>query len=182
MKPITFLLAFQVVMLIVHAAWSQKYKSTASSVHFFSKAPMENIEANNSEAGSAFDLSSGDIVFSIPINAFTFEKSLMQKHFNENYLESEIFPTASFTGKITDFDRNVAGWQPARATGKMTIHGVENVFTCDGKINILSTGVDIEAVFPIALKDYKIKIPKVVFYNIAEVVEVTIKFSYEKIN
>lgn len=182
MKPTTLLLTFLIFIPFVHVAFGQKYKSTTSSVHFFSSAPMEDIEANNSEAVSAFDLASGDIIFSIPINGFIFEKSLMQKHFNENYMESEKYPTAYFTGKIMDFDPTFAGWQAAKASGKITIHGVENAFTCEGKINIHSMGIDIEAVFPIALKDYKIKIPKVVFYNIAEVVEVTIKFSYEKVN
>jgi hypothetical protein len=182
MKPITFSLAFLITILIVHTAWSQKYISTTSSVHFFSSAPVEDIEANNTEAASAFDLTSGDIVFSIPINGFTFEKSLMQKHFNENYMESEKFPIANFTGKIVDYDRNTTGWQPASASGKMTIHGVENVFTCEGKINIRQGIIELESVFPLRLEDHKIKIPKVVFYNIAEVVEVTIKFSYEKIN
>ncbi len=182
MKPISTILALHVFLFIFSEVYAQKYKSTASAIHFYSSAPVENIEADNTEAKSAIDLSTGDIVFSVPINGFTFEKSLMQKHFNENYLESEKYPTANFTGKIMDFDRNATGWQQAKATGKMTIHGVENEFTCEGKINVGQEILELEAVFPIRLEDYKIKIPKVLFYNIAEVVEVTLKFSYEKIN
>lgn len=182
MKQAIYMVTVLISMFTYHVTWSQQYKSTKSLVQFYSSAPMEDIAAKNTQAKSAFDVSSGEIVFSVPVSGFIFEKSLMQKHFNENYMESEKFPTAGFEGRLTDFDINVIGWQPARASGKMTIHGVENIFSCEGKINIQPDGLELEAVFPIELKDYKIKIPKVVFYNIAEVVEVTINFSYEKIH
>lgn len=35
------------------------------------------------------------------IEDFQFEKSLMQKHFNENYMESHIYPEARLTGTIS---------------------------------------------------------------------------------
>jgi hypothetical protein len=35
---------------------------------------------------------------------FEFEKKLMQEHFNENYVESELYPKASFKGFITNND------------------------------------------------------------------------------
>jgi len=34
------------------------------------------------------------------IKAFEFEKALMQEHVNENYMESDTYPKASFKGKI----------------------------------------------------------------------------------
>ena len=178
-KSVTLLL---ILCALITNADAQKYKSTGSNVHFFSDAPMEDIEAENMESQSAFDLESGDIVFSVPIKAFTFQKSLMQEHFNENYLESDKYPKATFTGKILGYDADSNNWQSSNATGKMTIHGIDHDMSCEGKIKISDDKVEIEAQFPIKLADYKIKIPKVVFYNIAEVVDVTIKFQYEKIN
>lgn len=158
---------------------AQKYISNSSFVRFYSEAPVENIEAINDAGKSAFDQSSGDVVFSIPIKSFTFEKSLMQEHFNESYLESDKFPNAKFVGKIHGFEGTLDTWQEAKAVGKMTIHGVEQDVTYEGKIKIGQNSMEIEAIFPVQLKDYNIKIPKVVFYNIAEIVEVTVKFSYE---
>ena len=38
-----------------------------------------------------------------------------------------------------------------------------------------------KSVFPILLKDYKIKIPKIVFYNIAEEIEISIAISLDKV-
>ena len=64
----------------------------------------------------------------------------------------------------------------------MKMHGVEQNIEVNGKLKINETSMEINAKFPIKLEDYKIKIPKVVFYNIAEIVDVTISFTYEKID
>lgn len=161
---------------------AQKYRSVSSNVHFFSDAPMEDIEASNTNGKSAFDISSGEIVFTIPIKSFSFEKSLMQEHFNENYLESDKYPEATFRGRLSEFDPSKKEWQGAKAIGVMDLHGVKQNIEVEGDIRINEHNVEIKAGFPVILKDYKIKIPKVVFYNIAEVVDVTITFNYEKID
>ena len=163
-------------------AYCQKYKSNTSSVHFFSDAPMEDIEATNLDGKSAFDMSSGEIVFSISIRSFTFEKLLMQEHFNENYMESDKYPNATFTGKVTNYDPALSVRQKAVARGTMTIHGIEQDIAVEGHLKFADNSLELNASFPIRLKDYKIKIPKVVFYNIAEIVDVTVKFNYEKLN
>lgn len=160
---------------------AQKYRSLSSEIHFHSDAPVEDIEAVNHDGQSAIDLAKGEIVFSIPIKSFIFEKSLMQEHFNENYLESEKYPKATFRGTISEYNVETRAWQQAIAHGKMIIHGIEKDFSSEGKIKIENGVLKIETEFPIRLKDYKIKIPKVVFYNIAEIVDVTVNFEYEKI-
>ena len=160
---------------------AQKYKSDVSYVHFYSDAPMEDIEATNKDGQSVFDLESGEIVFSIPIKSFEFEKSLMQEHFNENYLESDKFPKATFVGKVEGYSKSSGEKQKAKASGVMTMHGVEQQILVEGDLTISDDVMEIQALFPIKLVDYKIKIPKVVFYNIAEVVEITVKFNYKKI-
>ena len=161
---------------------AQKFRSKSSMVHFYSDAPMEDIEANNPDGKSVIDLSTGQLVFRIPIKSFSFEKSLMQEHFNENYLESDKYPEATFRGTLLDYDTAEVEWQKAKARGIMYIHGVEQNIEVEGDIQIGTDRIKIKAEFPITLKDYKIKIPKVVFYNIAEVVDVTITFEYEKID
>lgn len=184
MKRINRALAITIYLCIFISsnAFCQKFKSISSSVHFFSEAPMEDIEATNADGQSAFDIGTGEIVFSIPIKSFIFEKSLMQEHFNENYLESDKFPKATFTGKVESFDPAFSTQQPAVAKGSMKIHGIEQEISVEGKLKFTESTIELNTKFPIRLEDYKIKIPKVVFYNIAEVVEVTIKFDYEPID
>ena len=74
-------------------AYPQKYISNSSEVTFFSEAPLEDIEAVNRSSNSVFDISNGDIVFSVPIREFDFERSLMKKHFNQNYMDSDKVPS-----------------------------------------------------------------------------------------
>lgn len=158
---------------------AQKYIARNGYVRFFSEAPLEDIEAINQEGLSIFETSSGEIAFTIPIDQFEFEKKLMQQHFNENYLESEKYPNSTFKGEIIGFsDTELNSKQDLKARGEITIHGITREIMVTGTGNIKDHHIFLEAKFPIALKDFQIKIPRVVLYNIAEVVEVTIRFEY----
>jgi polyisoprenoid-binding protein YceI len=157
---------------------AQKFISNVASVTFFSEAPLENIEARNSKATSIFDLSTGEIVFSIPIAAFEFRKSLMKTHFNENYMESEAYPKSTFRGKVTGFKPSV-GMYGSIAVGVIEIHGVSKEIEIEGTVDVRENTVIIKASFPVSLKDYDVKIPRLLFSNIAETVEVNIDFRYK---
>ena len=94
----------------------------------------------------------------------------MQEHFNENYLESDKYPTSLFYGKIIDIKNDVTFVE-----GELTIHGVTNKINTYGTLIIGTDHVLINNVkFIIKLKDYNIKIPKIVMYKIAEEIEVTV--------
>ncbi len=172
------LLLILFVVLTGVQVYAQKFKSSESNIRFFSKAPIEDIEAVNTEATSIIDVDSKSFVFVAPIKGFSFKKKLMEEHFNENYLETDKYPKAIFKGKIENWDVG-KGEAVVVAKGEMSIHGVEQQVSIEGTINYGDDNVTIKSVFLIALKDYKIKIPKALFYNIAEVVEVTISFQYQ---
>ncbi len=176
MKTALFILIFFLSSL---TGYPQRYQLASSQVSFYSSAPLEDIEAKTTEAKSIFDVSTGEIAFIIPIKSFTFEKALMQEHFNENYLESDKYPNATFTGTLQGFDANQSGAQIITAQGQMTIHGITQSLEVEGTIQPKNEGWEMHATFPVKVADYKIKIPKVVFYNIAEVVDVTVHFTYQ---
>jgi polyisoprenoid-binding protein YceI len=115
------------------------------------------------------------------ITNFVFPNKLMQEHFNENYLESEKFPSATFKGKIKEsVDLTVAGTYPITASGSATIHGVTRPIELKG--SIVSTGATLAFTcqFEVKLMDYKVDIPKIVFAKIAEIVKVSSKMNYTK--
>ena len=177
-KIYTVLLLVILVAVPVTSLHAQKYISKESMVSFFSEAPLENIQAENTAASSIFNLETGEIVFSVPIRGFKFPKSLMQKHFNENYMESEIYPKSTFMGKVTGY-REVAGSYSAKATGELSIHGVTKSVEMSGDLVIAQGEITISTTFPVKLEDYNIKIPRILFSNIAEVVEVKVEFIYK---
>jgi hypothetical protein len=169
------------LILLSTGTVAQLYKSSGGEIRFFSEAPIENIEASSTEAGSIFDSGTGDIVFSIPMRSFQFDKSLMQTHFNDQYVESDKFPKSKFKGNIKGFDRNKPGKQQVTCSGEITIHGVTQNVGADGTIVFNSGTVEIESVFKLTVEDFDIEIPKLLWQNIAEVVEVSVLLEYKEL-
>jgi polyisoprenoid-binding protein YceI len=98
----------------------------------------------------------------------------MQEHFNENYLESEKYPTSVFKGKIKEQgDLSVAGTYQVNAEGTLTMHGVSHPVLIPGTVVSDGHQLKLDFNFPVKLEDYKIEIPTIVFSKIAEVVEVS---------
>ena len=76
---------------------AQQYLSKDGIITFFSEAPLENISAINKQVSAVYDNDSKEIVFQLYIKDFIFPKALMQEHFNENYLESDVYPQSIFS-------------------------------------------------------------------------------------
>jgi polyisoprenoid-binding protein YceI len=164
------------------AIHGQQLVDKAAYVRFFSSTPLEDIQAVNEEALGALDLSSGQVAVTMRMDGFEFPKSLMQEHFNENYVESEKYPKALFTGTILDFDHemimNLADSTQKFVAGTMEIHGVAQ--EVEIPVTFLKQGseLQVKTKFFIRLQDHDIKIPRVVMMNIAEEVEVFCKFNF----
>jgi polyisoprenoid-binding protein YceI len=174
-----FLIAAALVYSV--GANAQKFTVEKAYIKFFSDAAIEDITAENTKASSIFNEATGDVVFSIPIKEFEFEKSLMKEHFNEKYMESEQFPKAIFDGKISGYQSSAGGEQKAVASGKLTIHGVTQEVQISGTMEKANAAIKMKAKFIVKLTDYKIKIPQLLWKNIAEEVEVTVEFNYKSL-
>ena len=135
---------------------------------------FEDCKVNN-KVSAVYDDETKQLVFQLNISDFIFPKPLMQEHFNESYLESDKFPKASFSGIIEEKNESIV------ATGTLKIHGESNKVEVTGSLEKTKNNVIINATFVIELTDYKIKIPKVVMYNIAEEIEVTVNAELKKI-
>ncbi len=167
---------------IFSLAAQAKYKLINSEVHFFSEAPLENIEAINQESIGIVDCGSHKFLFRIPIKDFVFEKGLMQDHFNENYLESGKFPNAIYQGTINggiNMDDN--GTYPIVISGELEIHGVKQQRKISATIEVKGNSVKLNGKFIVKLEDHDIDIPTLVFNKIAEEIEVTFQSDLSKI-
>ena len=158
----------------------QKYELTSGKVTFFSEAPMENITAENTAIKGLFN-ATGETAFLVPINRFQFEKDLMKEHFNEKYMESGKYPNGTFKGIFSGFDLKKPGIQRVKASGVLTLHNVSQKVEVPGEVQIKGDQLIMDATFTVRLKDYKIKIPQLLWQNIAEEVEVTVHFEFKKI-
>lgn len=162
---------------------AQLFMTRHGQVSFFSKTPMENIEAVNNEIASALNIQTGEIGFAVLVKSFHFERALMEQHFNETYMESDKMPKASFKGKITNLsavDFNKEGSYPVTTDGEMTIHGVTQKISIAGTIIIKGGLPQVIARFKVVPKDYNIKIPGLVADKIAASMDVSVNCKYEK--
>ncbi|MEX2568269.1 MAG: YceI family protein [Cyclobacteriaceae bacterium] len=166
------------VLLWSNMVFGQKYFSDQNHVSFFSEAPLENIEAHTYNTRSIFDLETGKIAFTIPIRTFEFEKSLMQQHFNEKFMESDKYPRAKFSGVVENYHKD-QGIQEVEAKGEIEIHGITKEISVPGEMEIDGNQIKITTKFPLKVADFEIKIPKVVARNIAETVDVNLEFNYD---
>ena len=164
-------------LLRADIAQSQLYGTNNGIITFNSDAPLELIKAASNEMRGKFDVAKKAFAFTVKINSFTgFNSPLQKEHFNENYLESVLYPSASFSGKIIeDIDFTKDGTYEIRAKGNLSINGVvqeriikSSLVIKDGKINIRSG-------FTVLLNDHNIPIPKVVHEKLASEIKVEVK-------
>lgn len=145
-------------------------------VHFFSSTPIEDIEADNHQMSGLLDASTGEFAFQVQMRAFHFEKALMEEHFNENYVESESHPSATFQGTIEPWGPDLKNGEPhdVVALGTLECHGIAQDQEIRGKITWTDEAWRIEAEFQVALVDHGIDVPAVVSDNIAERIDVDV--------
>lgn len=156
------------------------YISKDAQVSFFSSAPIENIQANTSQAVSAINMNTGAVFFKVPIKSFQFERDLMQEHFNSDYLESDKYPYAEFQGKINPVPSLAKdGSYPVTVDGQLTIHGVTKPYQGPGTIEVKKGQIVAVSSFKVKLADHDIKIPRLLMRNIAEIVDVKVDAAYQ---
>ena len=161
-------------------ATAQKFITRNAYIKFFGSTPMENIEAVSNQTSSVIDGAEGQVAFQVLLNSFTFEKALMQEHFNENYVESEKYPKCVFRGKIVgDVDYAKPATYKVSIKGTMSLHGVDKEIDVPATIIVEKDGVKLSAVFNVVPEDYKIEIPGAVRDKIAKQMEVTVKAAYK---
>lgn len=181
MKTIVTSLVLVILTLNIQA---QKFISKSGFIRFYSYTPIEEIEANNNQAASILDASTGDVQVSLLIRSFSFKKELMQEHFNENYMESNVYPKSSFKGKITDISKvnfKKDGQYQVEVEGEITIHGVTKPLKTPVTIEISKGVPTAKAKFKVLTADFNIAIPDLVKEKIAKEIEITLDIPYQKV-
>ena len=178
-----FYLLTLIFFVCVQNIVAQKFYTNEGLTRFDgSKAAFEPIKANNNKTVSIIDTGSGQIAAVILISEFDFRLGLMQEHFNENYLESNIYPKSTFEGQIINFNLNELNenFKEYVIEGDLMIKGVNNDIRTTAKIRKLDEKIELISGFSVMLSDYNVKIPKIVFKKIDEEVKINLNFVYDK--
>lgn len=161
-----------------------KAKDGGTLITFYSKSPLEDIDATNKGAVVVLNSSNNDIQVRLTMQNFKFKNALMEEHFNENYMETEkkapdgTYPNryAIFKGKINEnVDYTKDGETKVTVTGKMEMHGVTKEETYEGIVKKVGNEITISCKFKIKVADYNVKVPSLYVKNIAEIVDIDVK-------
>jgi polyisoprenoid-binding protein YceI len=166
-NKLLFVLVF--VSSIVSA--QKNYTTKSGQIKFFSNTAVEDVEAINNQVYCALNTASGKVQFAVLIKGFTFENSLMQKHFNEEeYMHSNKFPKAVFNGSISNTSNvnfSKEGTQTVTVEGNLNMHDVIKKITAKGTLTIANNKVTLNSKFNINPTDYKITVPEGINNTIA---------------
>lgn len=170
-------------LMISTLTFGQKLITKEGVIEIFSKTQLFTIEAKNSSVASIINLENGEVVASTLVRSFKFKEALVEEHFNENYMESHLYPKAVFSGKIEDFtklDLTQNGTYPITISGKLTIHGQTNDLTTQGEISVKNNIITGKTSFTVSLQQYKIKIEESYKDRIKDDVKVDVTLNFKR--
>ena len=151
------------------SAYSQLYMTRTGFIGFYSKTSLEDIRAESHQVYAVIDAGKKNLAFAVLLKGFVFTKELMQEHFNENYVESDKYPKASFNGSFTgDFTPGKDGIYSVTVKGSLSLHNVTRPVDVPATLEVKGGQVVGKAVFAVKPEDYQINIPSLVRDKIAK--------------
>ncbi|MBK9150248.1 MAG: YceI family protein [Saprospiraceae bacterium] len=161
--------------LIVANSVSGQWKF-AGKVRFESDAPLEYITAVADKVQGVITPEDGRFAFTVSIKSFEgFNSALQKEHFHENYMDSDKYPLASYSGKLLDpIDISAQGEFVVRTKGKFEVKGVAREKILKHTINIKNGQIQIHSEFTVLLSDFNIHIPRIVLNKISEEIKITV--------
>jgi polyisoprenoid-binding protein YceI len=154
----------------------KRFSTTSGDISFMSNAELELIKASSNQMQGLIDPSNNQFAFSVDIKTFKgFNSALQREHFNEKYMETELYPKGKFFGKIIEsIDFTVDGTYDVRAKGELEIHGVKQTRIIKAKIFTKDGSLKVQAHFTVPLSDHNIEVPSIVRQKIATEIEVNV--------
>ncbi len=171
------------IFLICADGLSQNLMTKNAFIGFYSKTPMENIQGENNQVFAVLNPATHQLVFAALLKGFLFPKELMQEHFNENYVESDLYPKATFSGSCAgDMHLDKEGIYQVLIKGMITIHGVTQPLETPARLEVKKDRILGTASFKIIPESFKISIPGIVREKIAKEINVQIQTTWLRTN
>lgn len=170
------------MLLVISKSLSQnKYITREGIIEFESQIEtFEPIKAKQNSVTSVFNSDTGEIAVLALVKGFRFKNALMEEHFNENYVESDTYPKTTFKGKILDFSIN-SDQTKHFMKGTINFHGVDKTYdSIPVDVIIDKSKIKLQGKFVTPVKDFNIKIPKIVSKKIAANINVNFELSLQK--
>ncbi|WP_231373990.1 YceI family protein [Aureivirga marina] len=160
------------MFFLILKSYSQNKYLTKNGITEFkaSVETFEPVEAVNNNTTVLFKSNTNEIAILLFLKSFHFEIALMEEHFNENYMDSDKFPKAKFSGKIINKKDKYF------IKGNLNIKGISKEVITEIEF-IKGNTIKIKGFFEVKPSDFNIKIPSIVRKKISE--KIKINFNYE---
>lgn len=174
MKRILLLSAFLILTGFKSFSQDKKITKTGRIIFEASVPSFEEVKAKNESVTCVVNLKTGEIASLALMRGFRFKVALMEEHFNENYLETDRYPKATFKGKIQGFDWDGIGSSSKEfiMKGILEVHGKPKEITTSVFLRKVNDDLEIISDFNVNVKDFNIDIPKVLSKKVAETVNI----------
>ncbi len=178
------LLVNVVVLFFMVAGFSQtKFITKTGKIVFEASVPsFEEIKGSNDGVSAILNAENGEIAVLALVRGFRFKIALMEEHFNENYIESQQYPKATFKGKLSEFVLGKLSEKPQKIiiTGVLTIHGKSKSVTAVALLKKMGNVIGVKTKLELDPADFDIDIPKIVRGKIADVVQIQVDLELKK--
>lgn len=175
--------AFTIFALILmsHFAIAQdKILTKSGQITFEASVPsFEEVKATNKLSACVLNTKTGDIASVAMMKSFKFKSALMQEHFNENYMESDKYPKATFKGKIENFDASKLTTQKQEfvINGTIELHGKSKNISVVAKISKKENTTNIVSNFILNTDDFNIDLPFLISNKVSKKVKVNLDYN-----
>lgn len=168
------------VLLIGTIGYAQDRKITKTGqITFEASVPsFEEVKATNESVSCVLNTKTGEIASLALVKGFRFKIALMEEHFNENYIESDKYPKATFKGKLINFDASTLNSSPKKIklNGTLELHGKSKQINTVAIISKKGNDIEITTDFDVNAEDFNIQIPKIVRQKVAKTVNIKTMF------
>ncbi len=179
---------FRILFLILTISFcnlsleAQKLITKTGEIEININTPIYSFVGINEKVASIINLETGEVVISTLIRSFTFDEALLEEQFNNNYVESDKFPSTIFIGKIMDFkniDLSINGKLNILIEGKLNLHGVTKYIKEKAVIIVSDNTFNAEANFFVSAESYEIKLEEVYMNSIDDNIGIRVNLHYK---
>ena len=173
------LLITGLILISVMTNAQDKMVTKTGSIDFEASVPsFEEVKAKNESVTCVFNTKTGQIASLALVRGFRFKVALMEEHFNENYVDSERHPKATFKGEVANFDMSKITTQGTKFSmkGELSFNGKSKIITTTAVIKKKQDSIKLSSNFDLIPSDFDIEIPSLVSSTIPNKIHVTTLF------
>ncbi|MDY8137984.1 YceI family protein [Aquimarina sp. 2201CG5-10] len=171
------------LLMMTITTYAQKYFTKTGFTEFkASVETFEPVEAKNNSTTVVFKEDTGEIAALLFIKAFNFKIALMEEHFNENYMDSDIYPKATFKGEIVNYDPSFLSEKEKEydLKGVLTIKGKSKEINTKIKLKTVNNTIILDSMFTVNPEGFNIKIPGIVRKKITKKIQINLHYELTK--